>query len=54
MALSPYLLKVQQDNNVGSFDQKPHTKVTLAVAHQNSVGASSPYKKSCCSCIGGR
>ena len=53
-ALSPYLLKVQQEIKVGSFDQKTHKKVTLAVAHQNSIGASSPCKKSCCSCIGGR
>ena len=54
MALSPYLLKVQQDIKVGSFDQKTHKKVTLAAAHQNSIGASSPCTKSCCSCIGGR
>jgi hypothetical protein len=45
---------VQQEIKVGSFDQKTHKKATLAVAHQNSTGASSPCKKSCCSCIGGR
>ena len=53
-ALSPYLLQVQQEINEGTFDQKTQAKVTLAVAHQHSIGASSPCKKSCCSCIGGR
>ncbi len=54
MGLSFYLLKVQQDIKGGSFDQKNHDKFTLAVAHQNSIGESSPRKKSCCSCVGGR
>jgi hypothetical protein len=54
IALSPYLLQVQKNIKVGTFDQKTHPKVTLVVAHQHSIGASSLYKKSCCSCIGGR
>jgi hypothetical protein len=53
-ALSSYLLQVQKEIKVGTFDQKTHAKVTLAVAHQHSIGAISPCKKSCCSCIGYR
>jgi hypothetical protein len=52
--LSPYLLQVQKEIKVGTFDQKTHAKVTLAVAHQHTIGASSPCTKSCCSCIGGK
>ena len=44
--LSPYLLKVQQEIKIGTVDQKTHTKDTLAVAHQHTIGASSPCKKS--------
>ncbi len=40
-ALSPYLLQVQTEIKVGTFDQQTHTKVTLAVAHQHTIGASS-------------
>ncbi len=35
---------MQKAIEVGTFDQKTHAKITLAAAHQHSIGASSPCK----------
>ena len=53
-ALPRGLLTVQQNVKAGTFDPICYGKCTLSVAHQQSVGASSPCKKGTCGCSGGK
>ena len=52
--LPPDLLVVQQDVKENLFNIKTHRTCTISEAHQASVGASSPCKRTTCSCKGGR
>ena len=52
--LPPDLLTVQHDVKQKLFNIETHPKCTIGEAHQATVGASSPCKKTNCTCKGGR